>query len=96
MIQYKSHQLLDGISTNIRKVSWDCRESFVLLHLVLTTTLFDVRRTRWVERVDGLDVFQELFVAHAYAIISNKASFFFKLTPFDFIVSLVIARSVLD
>ena len=28
--------------------------------------LHDVCRTRWIERVDGLDVFQDLFVAHCY------------------------------
>ena len=89
------------LTTNVKEL---CPES-------LKARISDVCRNRWVERVDGLDVFQELFVAlvtifkdmslnHDHTCnncTSIKASNFLELTTsFDTIVSLVIARSVLD
>ena len=73
--------------------------------------LKDVCRTRWMEMISGLDVFEELFVAIVFSLsamdinvdrkynaaTSSKAHSFLKLlTSFDFIVSLVITRSVFD
>jgi hypothetical protein len=73
--------------------------------------LKDVCRTRWVDRIKGLSQFEELFVSIVDSLetmnlnvdkrISNensgKAGNHFKaLTNFEFIVSLVITRSVFD
>ena len=73
--------------------------------------LIDVCRTRWIARVDGLGVFQNLYVALVNTFeemsfnqnrccnneTSKKATNFLKLiTNFEFVVSLVISRSVLD
>ncbi|XP_065665342.1 52 kDa repressor of the inhibitor of the protein kinase-like isoform X2 [Hydra vulgaris] len=71
--------------------------------------LRDVCRTRWLERIDGLDTFQELYVPIVYSLeaISNDRNKFgsdsqtatslFKLiTTFEFIVSLVVTRAVFD
>ena len=67
--------------------------------------LKDVYRTRWVERIKGMDVFQELFVPLVYTLdemslninkicnsdTSAKATSFLKLlTSFDFITAMVI------
>ncbi|XP_065664828.1 52 kDa repressor of the inhibitor of the protein kinase-like [Hydra vulgaris] len=73
------------------------------------TKLRDVCRTRWLERIDGLDTFQELYVPIVYSLeaISNDRNKFgadsqtatslFKLiTTFKFIVSLVVTRAVFD
>ena len=74
--------------------------------------LKDVCRTRWVEIIEGMDVFEELFVPvyHSLLVIkenndtvhynnqtSSKAGSLFKLVDdFEFIVTLVITRSILD
>ncbi|XP_065645551.1 52 kDa repressor of the inhibitor of the protein kinase-like [Hydra vulgaris] len=71
--------------------------------------LRNVCRTRWLERIDGLDTFQELYVPIVYFLeaISNDRNKFraysqtatslFKLiTTFEFIVSLVVTRAVFD
>ena len=73
--------------------------------------LIDVCRTRWVERVYGLDIFEEIYVSIVFAFeemslnvdrksnrdTSSKASSLLKLiTSFEFIVTLVLTRSVLD
>ena len=73
--------------------------------------LKDVCRTRWIERIDGMDVFEQLFAAIVFTFedmnlnledkfnreTSAKATSFLKLvTSFDFIVSLVVTRSVFD
>ena len=73
------------------------------------TKLKDVCRTRWLERIDGLDTFEELFVAIVNTFedmtsnikcnrdTSTKASAFLKLvTSFDFIVPMVLTRNVFD
>ena len=75
------------------------------------TKLKDVCRTRWVERIDGMEVFEELFVPlfvtlDAMSVSINKIcnrdtssqalSFFNDLSNFEFIVSLVITRKVLS
>ena len=75
------------------------------------TKLKDVCRTRWVERVDGMDLFQELFVPIFFTLgemslnaervcnpaTSSKATSFLALiSSFQFIVALVISRNVLD
>ncbi|XP_046861158.1 52 kDa repressor of the inhibitor of the protein kinase-like [Xenia sp. Carnegie-2017] len=73
--------------------------------------LKDVCRTRWIERIDGLDIFQELFLPIFHTLTemshnaghvcnpetSSKASSFLALiSTFRFIVSLVISRNILD
>lgn len=73
--------------------------------------LKDVCKTRWIERVDGMDVFQELFVPIFFTLsemslnaervcnpaTSSKATSFLALiSSFQFIVALVISRNILD
>ena len=73
--------------------------------------LKDVCRTRWVERIVGLDLFEELFVAIFFTLderasnlenqcnpsTSSKAlSFLTLLSSFKFIVALVITRNIFD
>ena len=73
--------------------------------------LKDVCRTRWIERVNGMDIFQELFVPIFFTLsemslnaervcnpaTSSKATSFLALiSSFQFIVALVISRNVLD
>ncbi|XP_065658729.1 52 kDa repressor of the inhibitor of the protein kinase-like [Hydra vulgaris] len=73
--------------------------------------LKDVCRTRWVEKVNGLDTFQELFISLVSCLeemslnvnksfnhsTSSSASSLLKLiTSFDFIVALCITRNVFD
>ena len=73
--------------------------------------LVDVCRTRWVERVEGLDTFQELFVPLFHTLddmvnargenfnpsrASDALTHLTRISKFDFIVALVITRHVLD
>ena len=74
--------------------------------------LKDVFRTRWVERIEGMDVFEDLFVPvyHSWLTMkenndivhynnetSAKAESLFKLIDgFEFIITLVITCSILD
>ena len=90
-----------------------CLEKNVLNHCPGSRKLGlqDVCRTRWIERVDGMDIFQELFVpifntfeemsTNAAKSFNNetssKASSFLSLiSSFQFIVALVISRNILD
>ena len=74
-----------------------------------TEKLRDVCRTRWVERVKGLCIFQEFFVPIVFSLeelsstnlynkeTTSKASALLRLLhTFEFIVSLVVTRSVFD
>ena len=71
----------------------------------------DVCRTRWIERVNGMDIFEQLFIPIAHCLenvkfnkdnkcnkdTSVKASSFFALvSTFQFVACLVLTRSVLD
>ena len=71
----------------------------------------DVCRTRWIERVNGMDTFEELLVPIVHCLekvefnkdnkcnrdTSIKASSFFKsVSTFQFAACLVLTRSVLD
>ena len=71
----------------------------------------DVCRTRWLERIDGVDLFEDLFLATLMTLeeiffnlkgkykkaTSVKANSFLKLIfIFDFFVKLVISRHNLD
>ena len=73
--------------------------------------LLDVCRTRWLERIDGVDLFEDLFLAILMTleeiffnlegkyneVISVKANSLLELIfNFDFIVKLVISRHILD
>ena len=73
--------------------------------------LSDFCPTRWVEKVTGLDDFEDLFAPIVFCLeemslnigrvfnqdTSAKATSFYKLmTSFDFLSSLVINRSILD
>ena len=74
--------------------------------------LKDVFRTRWVERIEGMDVFEDLFVPVYHSWLTMKenndivhynnetsatAESLFKLIDgFEFIITLVITRSILD
>ncbi|XP_046863470.1 52 kDa repressor of the inhibitor of the protein kinase-like [Xenia sp. Carnegie-2017] len=75
------------------------------------TRLTDICKTRWVERIEGLDTFQELFVP-VYTTLndmsenldgefkpslqSDASSLFQLIDRFDFVVALVITRNILD
>ena len=76
-----------------------------------STKLIDVCRTRWVERIVGLDHFEEMFIAIVQTFenmstnlnrecnrdTQSKASNHLKLvTSFDFIVAVVITINVFD
>ena len=71
--------------------------------------LIDVCQTRWVKRIDGLDVFQDLFVAIVSTLkemslneegkcnpstSSQATSFLAMISSFQFIVSLIITRHI--
>ena len=90
-------------------------EKNIIVHLPDSETrkskLIDVCRTRWVERIEGLDTFQELFIPLFYtvdemavnldgefspAVSNDAASHLMRICKFDFIVALVITRRVLD
>lgn len=73
--------------------------------------LMDVCRTRWVDRVHGMDTFEELFVPIFFTLdemtsnlekqcnpktSSIASSFLLLISSFQFIVALVIARNVFD
>ena len=73
--------------------------------------LKDVCRTRWIERINGMDIFQELFIPIFFTLsemslnvesqcnpaTSSKATSFLALiSSFQFIVALVISRNVFD
>ena len=72
--------------------------------------LKDVCHTRWVERIDGLNVFQQLFVSIVNSFIDmvspsrksnydtkSKASTFLTcITMFDFIYTLVVTCRIFD
>ena len=73
--------------------------------------LLDVCRARWIERIYGMDVFEELFVPIVISLeqmdvnvdrksntdTSAKAGAFLKLlTSYNFIVAIVISRNILD
>ena len=90
----------------------NCLEEKVLLYCPesLKHKLKDVCRTRLVERIEGMDVFKELFVPVYYSLLvmkkndtvdynnetSAKADSLFKLVnDFEFIVTLVLTRSIL-
>ena len=90
-----------------------CLEKNILAHSPDSTKikLRDICRTRWIERVNGMDIFQELFVPIFLTLdemsanvgkvfnadTSTKATSLSVLVScFQFIVSLVISRIVLD
>ena len=73
--------------------------------------LVDVCRTRWVERIAGLDTFIELFVPlfntlkemkdnlegrYRPPLVTDATSFFENVTKFEFIAALVISHNILD
>ena len=73
--------------------------------------LVDVCRTRWVDRVQGLDTFQELFVPfyrtleemnenegnkYVPALVTEAVSCLANVSNFDFLVTLIITRHILD
>ena len=109
--------------TNIKEVSYffdllvprkNYLEDKILLYWLesLKHELKDVCRTRWVEKIESIDFFEELFVPVHYSFLvvkenndtvhynnetSTKAESLFKLVDdFEIIVSLVVTRSILD
>ena len=92
----------------------NCLKEKILLYCPesLKHKLKDVCRTRWVERIEGVDVLEELFVPVYYALLvmkenndtvlynnetSAKAEWLLKLVDdFEFIVARVETRSILD
>ena len=75
------------------------------------TKLVDVCRTRWVDRVQGLDTFQELFVPlyrtleemnenegnkYVPALVTEAVSCLANVSNFDFLMTLIITRHILD
>ena len=109
--------------TNIKEISYffnlsvprkNYLEEKILLYCPesLKHKLKDVCKTRWVKRIEDMDVFKELFVPVYYSLLvmkknndtvhynnenSAKADSLFKLVnDFEFIVTLVLTRSILD
>ena len=92
----------------------NCLEGKILLYFPgsLKHKPKDVCRTRWVERIEGMDLFEEFLVPVYYSLLvmkenndtvhynnetSAKAESLFKLVDdFEFIVTLVVTRSILD
>ena len=76
-------QRVRNLTTNIKEVSYffnllvphkNCLEDKILLYCTesLKHELKDVCRTRWVERIEGMDVFEELFVPVYYSLLVMK------------------------
>ena len=108
--------------TNIKEISYffnfsvprkNCLEVKILLYCPesLKHKLRDACRTRWVERLEVMDILEELFVPLYFSLVmeenndtvhcnnetSTKAESFFKLVDdFEFIFILVAALSILD
>ena len=92
----------------------NCLEGKILLYFPgsLKHKPKDVCRTRWVERIEGMDLFEEFLVPVYYSLLvmkenndtvhynnetSAKAESLFKLVDdFEFIVTLVVTCSILD
>ena len=116
-------QCVRNLMTNIKEVSYffnllvprkNYLEDKILLYCLesLKHELKDVCRTRWVEKIESIDFFEELFVPVHYSFLvvkenndtvhynnetSTKAESLFKLVDdFEIIVSLVVTRSILD
>ena len=123
VVVFCGEQRVRNLMTNIKEISYffnlsvprkNCLEDKILLYCPesLKHKLKDVCRTRWVERIEGMDVFEELFVPVYYSLLvmkenndtvhynnetSAKAESLFKLVDiFEFIVTLVVTRSILD
>ena len=100
------------INGSVRRTK--CLQKNIELHAPKSNRkkLVDVCRTRWVARIEGMGLFEELYISIYYALLemkeniteprynndtSSKADTFFKLiSDFNFIVNLVITRNVLD
>ena len=76
-------QRVRNLMTNIKEISYffnlsvprkNCLEDKILLYCPesLKHKLKDVCRTRWVERIEGMDVFEELFVPVYYSLLVMK------------------------
>ena len=123
VVAFCGEKLVRNLMINIKEISYffnlsvpgkNCLEDKILLYCTesLKHKLQDVCRTRWVERIEGIDVFEELFVPVYYSLLvmkenndtvhynnetSAKAESLFKLVDdFEFIVTLVVTRSILD
>ena len=115
VVAFCGEQGVRNLTTNIKEVSYffnlsaprkSCLEDKILLYCTesLKHELKDVCRTRWVKRIEGMDVFEELFVPVYYSLLvmkenndtvhynnetSAKAKSLFKLfNHFEFIVTL--------
>ena len=114
-------QPLRNLMINIKETSYffnlsvprkNCLEDKILLYCpeFLKHQLKDVCRTRWVERIEFMDAFEELFVPVYFSLVmkenndavhcnnetSSKADSLFKLVDdFEFIVTLVATLSIL-
>ncbi|XP_057316859.1 52 kDa repressor of the inhibitor of the protein kinase-like [Hydractinia symbiolongicarpus] len=115
-----SVQTIRNVLDNIKEISYffnfsQVREDMFVKNIELyapdslKNKLKDVCRTRWIERVEGMDTFQELYVPLVFTLeemfvqrqcnidTSSKALSLYKLiTSFDFIITMVITRSVFD
>ena len=116
-------QRVRNLMTKFKKISYlfhllaprkNCLEDKILLYCPksLKGELKDVCRTRWVEIIEGMDVFEELFEPVYYSLLvikenndtvhynnetSAKTELLFKLVDdFEFIVILIITCSILD
>ena len=76
-------QRVRNLMTNIKEISYffnlsvprkNCLEDKILLYCPesLKHKLKDVCRTRWVERIEGMDVFEEFFVPVYYSLLVMK------------------------
>ncbi|XP_057307639.1 52 kDa repressor of the inhibitor of the protein kinase-like [Hydractinia symbiolongicarpus] len=115
-----SVQTIRNVLDNIKEISYffnfsQVREDMFVKNIKLyapdslKNKLKDVCRTRWIERVEGMDTFQELYVPLVFTLeemfvqrqcnidTSSKALSLYKLiTSFDFIITMVITRSLFD
>ena len=122
VVASSGEQRVRNLMTNIKEVSnffnllvphKNCLKDKILLCCAesLKHKLKDVCRTRWVEKIEGMDVFEELVPVYYSLLVmkenndtvhynnetSAKAESLFKLVDdFEFIVTLVVTRSILD
>ena len=123
VVASRGEQRVRNVMTNIKEISYFfnflvsckiCLEDKILLYCPesLKHKLKDVCRTRWFERIESMDVFEELFAPVYYSLLamkenivtvhynnetSAKADSLFKLVDdFELIVTLVVTHSILD
>ena len=83
VVASSGEQRVRNLMANVKEISFffnllvprkNCLEDKILLYCPesLKHKLKDVCRTRWVERIEGMDVFEELFVPVYYSLLVMK------------------------